>query len=599
MADKTIKQQQTLNDELQEGLELREDTLRTLRDQLSLEKQLSDLLRDENNLSKKQLAVIDSVLDKSKDILDNQKQVYEETLNTVDLEKLERDLIREGLGDRTSIIEKLKAQQNIQKQTNNLINAQASVYDKIGGSVESMIRNIPIFGDFLSTALGADGLGKNMADGFRTRVSESGFGKEAGAEFAGGLGVSLFQAGSVSATKSALIGFITNLPLIAVAGVGTIFSIGLAQGLESMTLKQRLVSVIGGSAADGLREAFGNLDRVTLSNVRRLTIQKFLFGSSRQDLAKILQLQTEISGLTEKQAFDIQTQIQRFAKLRGVLPKDVIADIAQNTELFAKFAKDGGQNLGEAVVRAKELGLSLSTVDSISSSLLDFQSSIEAELKASLLIGRQLNLNRARELSLAGDQAGLLEEIVSLVGSEAELNKMNSIERQALAEAIGVSVAELNKLASGDVEFGSPDIKANTQALRNLTIILGLGGAGSAGLLLRGANVEMGVLRAMNRRFLQDAKERGMLGVQRRAALTNPRNAAIVGRGAAGFLGAGARFAGSALALTGGIGALVFAVGSIVSLLRKNNDTQEKIAQRSVTQAQNFPVFSSEVLSGN
>ena len=66
----------------------------------------------------------------------------------------------------------------------------------------------------------------------------------------------------------------------------------------------RFVSFVGGGAADGLREAFGNLDRVTLANVRRLSIQKFLFGSNRQDLAKILQLQTEISGLTEKQALE-------------------------------------------------------------------------------------------------------------------------------------------------------------------------------------------------------------------------------------------------------------------------------------------------------
>ena len=41
-----------------------------------------------------------------------------------------------------------------------------------------MIKNIPLFGDFLSSAFGADGLGKNMADGFRTRVSESGFGRD-------------------------------------------------------------------------------------------------------------------------------------------------------------------------------------------------------------------------------------------------------------------------------------------------------------------------------------------------------------------------------------------------------------------------------------
>ncbi|HAI41876.1 MAG TPA: hypothetical protein DCM40_29030, partial [Maribacter sp.] len=570
---------------------------RNLRDQLDLEKDLSNLVKGSKDLSKKQLDVVNSVLDKSQDILDNQKQIYEETLNTVDLEKLERDLIREGLGDRTSIIEKLKAQQNIQKQTNNLINLQASAYEKIGGSVESMIKNIPLFGDFLSSALGADGLGRNMADGFRTRVSESGFGRDAGAEFAGGLGVSLFQTADVSGSKAFLASLVTNVPLLLAATVGTLFSIGLSQGLESMTLKQRFVSFVGGGAADGLREAFGNLDRVTLANVRRLSIQKFLFGSNRQDLAKILQLQTEISGLTEKQAFDIQTQIQRFARLRGVLPKDVIADIAQNTELFAKFAKDGGANLGEAAVRARELGLSLSTVSSISDTLLNFQSSIEAELKASLLIGRQLNLNRARELALAGDQAGLLNEIVSLVGSEAELNRMNAIERQALAEAIGVSVAELNRLASGDVEFGSSDVKENTLALKNLTLALGLSaGAAIGGMIARSApGLRLGIMRGANRSMIQELKALDIGKAARNTAVLNVgRGGAMAGR-IAGTVG----FAGRALAGASGLGALIFGVNTIISLFRKNNNTQETIARKSVTQAQNFPVFSSEVLSGN
>ena len=599
MADKTIKQQQTLNDLLQDSLNQREETVKTLRDQLNLEKELANLVRGSKDLNKKQLDVVGSVLDKSQDILDNQKQIYEETLNTVDLEKLERDLIREGLGDRTSIIEKLKAQQNIQKQTNNLINLQASAYEKIGGSVESMIKNIPLFGEFLSSALGADGLGRNMADGFRTRVSESGFGREAGAEFAGGLGVSLFQTGDVSGTKAFLASFITNIPLFVATAVGGLFTIGLSQGLESMTFKQRFVNFIGGGAAAGLREAFGNLDRVTLANVRRLSIQKFLFGSNRQDLAKILQLQTEISGLTEKQAFDVQTQIQRFARLRGVLPKDVIADIAQNTELFAKFAKDGGANLGEAAVRARELGLSLSTVSSISDTLLDFQSSIEAELKASLLIGRQLNLNRARELALAGDQAGLLEEIVKQVGTEAELNRMNVIERQALAEALGISVAELNRLASGDVEFGSSDVKENTQAVKNLTLTLGLlAGVGIGRAIIGGApGLQLGIMRAANRDMIREMKNENLKGGPvsrelRLQAIQRVGTGGVLARRIAGGVG----FAGRAIAGASGLGALIFGVNTIISLFRQNNNTQETIARKSVAQAQNFPIFSSEAL---
>jgi hypothetical protein len=130
----------------------------------------------------------------------------------------------------------------------------------------------------------------------------------------------------------------------------------------------------------------------------------------------------------------------------GVAPALVMRDIAQNAEFFAKFARDGGQNIIDAGVAARKLGLELSAVNSISESLLDFETSIEKQLEASLLIGRQLNLDRARQLALAGDQEGVVEEIRRQVGGEAEFNRLNVIARQKLADAVGVNVEQLSRI---------------------------------------------------------------------------------------------------------------------------------------------------------
>ncbi len=596
MAEKTIKQQQTLNELLQDNLGQREETVKSLRDQLSLEKELANLIRGSKDLSEKQLNVIGGVLDKSKDILDNQKEIAEETFNTVELEKLERKLINEGLGDRTQIIEKLKAQQRIQKQTNNLINAQANVYEKIGGRIDGIVSSIPFFGEFLSTALGTQGLGKSLSEEFRTSAAGGGFLSGALQEFAGGAGVATFLKGDVSKIRSVIVAGITSGPLLAALGAGAVFAKTLESGIDTLTFRQRVTKLIGGATFDGLAEAFGNLDQANLRNIAKIRIQTLLFGTQAADLAKILQIQTEISGLTEEQAFNIQNQISQFASLRNVLPNDVIADIANNTELFAKFSKDGGINLGIAAVRAKELGLNLSTVDSISSSLLDFQTSIEAELKASLLIGRQLNLNRARELALAGDQAGLLEEIVKQVGTEAELNRMNVIERKALADALGISVTELSKLADGTLEFQSSDIEKNTQAIRGLTGVLLASAVGAGGMLAGRLAPRLGdmISRGANRGFIMSDID--FQGIPREEQARALRDANAPGTRAARGMRGGMRVAGGLLRVAGGIGLLVSVAGTIASLLRKNNDTQEKMAARSVAQTENFPIFSSEAL---
>ena len=121
------------------------------------------------------------------------------------------------------------------------------------------------------------------------------------------------------------------------------------------------------------------------------------------------------------------------ARTAGVMPKLVLEDIANSTEAFAKFAKDGGRNIAEAAAQAAKLGLNLDTVAGIAESLLDFESSIEKQLEAQVLLGRSLNLDKARQLSLSGDLEGLQKELVRLVGSEAEFSRMSFIERQALA----------------------------------------------------------------------------------------------------------------------------------------------------------------------
>ena len=99
----------------------------------------------------------------------------------------------------------------------------------------------------------------------------------------------------------------------------------------------------------------------------------------------------------------------------------------------------------------------MATTAKIADTLLDFESSIEKEMEASLLIGKQLNFNNARRLALEGDLAGAARDVVSQIGGQAELNRMNVIQRRALADSIGVSVEELSKLASGKLEVKNKD----------------------------------------------------------------------------------------------------------------------------------------------
>ena len=76
------------------------------------------------------------------------------------------------------------------------------------------------------------------------------------------------------------------------------------------------------------------------------------------------------------------------------------------------------------------MGLSLQDTAKISEGLLNFQDSITKEQEASVLIGRQLNLQSARELALNNDIEGAMKEIVEQLGSEEEFSRLNGIYRE-------------------------------------------------------------------------------------------------------------------------------------------------------------------------
>ena len=169
-------------------------------------------------------------------------------------------------------------------------------------------------------------------------------------------------------------------------------------------------------------------------------------GQSAEDLTKTLSLMESISSASRDVLLNQIRSNAAMIEAAGVAPALVMKDIAENSEFFAQFAKDGGQNLIQAGIAARKLGLDMSAVASISESLLDFESSIEKSMEASQLLGREINTDRARMLALAGDQEGLMKEVQRLAGSEAEFSRMNVLQRKALADSVGVNVEQLARL---------------------------------------------------------------------------------------------------------------------------------------------------------
>ena len=211
-------------------------------------------------------------------------------------------------------------------------------------------------------------------------------------------------------------------------------------------------------AFDAIRQTFGGIDQASSKFVFNLARAQLVTGATTSQLSELLAIQESVSSASRETLLAQLSTVSAAIRLEGVAPDAVFRQLAENAEAVALSINDGGDNLIKAAIQARKLGVEFRTVTGIADKLLDFESSIESQLQASVLLGREINLDRARQLALNNDLAGALEEVVTQVGGEAEFNELNRIQRQALADSVGVSVTELSRLVRDNANAGATGV---------------------------------------------------------------------------------------------------------------------------------------------
>lgn len=198
-------------------------------------------------------------------------------------------------------------------------------------------------------------------------------------------------------------------------------------------------------ALTNISDAFGVTANLSNESAASLATMTKYLGMSAEESAKL----AKFSATTGQEVEDVtqnlvgEVQILNARNKTGIKYQSVLKDVAGSSDAVKLSTKGSGQNLNKAAFEAKRLGLNLSQVDSIAGSLLNFEESISSELEAELLTGKDLNLEAARRAALNNDLEGVATEIAKQMGSAAEFGKMNRIQQEAMAKAVGMTRDEL------------------------------------------------------------------------------------------------------------------------------------------------------------
>ena len=203
----------------------------------------------------------------------------------------------------------------------------------------------------------------------------------------------------------------------------------------------------------GLSKEFGGLKDVSFSTQLNTNLMATNMGISGAEAANVVGNFARMNEGSASTAMDMAATTKALGKAAGVPIDSLMKDVAGSTKAFAEYGKNGGLNMTIAAVAAAKMGVSMDSMTKVSDSLLDFETSINGEMELGAMLGKQLNLDRARGLAYEGNMTGAVKETLNQLGGIEAFNKMDIFQKRKAAELLGLSVDEFQKMAAKSDEI--------------------------------------------------------------------------------------------------------------------------------------------------
>ena len=212
---------------------------------------------------------------------------------------------------------------------------------------------------------------------------------------------------------------------------------------------------------EALTEQMGSAVGVTEKLLTTTSLLSAQLGVSEKISAEFMRNLGQISNSTTNSQTDMVNLAGALSTAAQVPLSKVMADVANHSDTtLALISKIPGVVVKAAVEFAR-LNTSLQAVSSASAHILDFTSNIQEELEACVLLGHNINMQKARELAYAGKLEESNAEIVRIARRE-RIENMDYFQKLAFAKMTGRSLDELLKMVHAEEDWN--DAKLNGTA---------------------------------------------------------------------------------------------------------------------------------------
>ena len=375
------------------------------------------------------------------------------------------------------------------------------------GDINDKVKEIPIVGGVLSKALGLDSLEENLTKKFESGwssatkeaesaatdmsdsiggVADAGEAAAEGAEaVGGGMKSSIPGALGLNAAMGPIL-----IVALAIAAAVELFKKALemdqevtdmARGFgitkdEASGIHHEIIGIardtkVVGANAKELTTAYTELAAITgVSNVNNKemletqVLMKKQFGMTSEEASNLQSMSAGMGQTASQTLATTQEMTNAYNELTGdhLNAKEIAHDIAKIERGTLASYKGDIKALTMAAIQSKKIGMNMKETQAVADKLLDIEGSLEAEMKANVLTGKSMNMNKARQLALEGKTAEAAAEAVEQAGDYAEFMALGPLQQKAVADAAGMTVEQLQKageLKKMSVALGGAEIK--------------------------------------------------------------------------------------------------------------------------------------------
>ena len=205
-------------------------------------------------------------------------------------------------------------------------------------------------------------------------------------------------------------------------------------------------------ATSAIGKEFNALVASNKSIVKDVTMLSAQLGIAESESAKFLKTISSISGNTVSSQKGMTGFAKEMSNAAGVALPDVMKEIAESSDDVRIYTGKSVVNLIKGTVEAKQMGTSFVKMVDTAKKLLDFNTSINDEMEASVLLGRDINFQRARELAFRKNVIDANREILRIAQS-MDFDAMDPFQAESFAKASGKTVAELQDMIQAEKEI--------------------------------------------------------------------------------------------------------------------------------------------------